>query len=202
MGGFVQQPYKIVGEEGVGCGTNTNIAGIASQFGVQPRTVWRIVKYYTDEMMRDIDLSSLRIVSLDETSCNKGRKYVSHFIDHDCGAVVFCTEGNDGTVLSAFGFWLIHHNCDPEAIRVFCCDMSRAYISGIRMFFPKAAICFDPFHVIQHANVTLDSIHRKSRIKGKAGKGLRFGDLMNKEDLESKDEEYKERIVETLHSYR
>lgn len=180
---------------------SSHIAGAAKHYGVDDKTCWKILRCYTDLIVRDLSLKGLKRIALDETSSTKSRSYISNVIDPDLGVVIYSTDGKDSTVLDAFRYWLVHHHGDPNDIEVICCDMSTAFIAGIERVFPNAAICFDKFHVIQHANMVVDAVRRRSGMKGKKAKGLRFGFTMNKEDLQCADEGYRQRIHDALASY-
>ena len=177
------------------------VSVVAREFRVFDRTVWNIARHHADQMMRGLDLSDLEMFCIDETSSEKGQNYVTSIIDPLSGSMVFATPGRDPTVLYEFRVWLIHHGGDPMGIRVVCCDMSPSYIHGITEAFPKASIVFDPYHIIQAANRMVEDVRRKSGLKGKKAKGLRFGFVMNKEDLAERPD-LKEQIEEVLHSYR
>lgn len=170
-------------------------------YRVDGKTGWNIVRTYTNLVIQGLDLSDTTVVLIDETSSSKGHRYISNVIDHHTGCIIHCTEGNDSSVLWSFRYWLIHHNCDPENIRVICCDMSRSYIKGVEEAFPNASICFDRFHVIKHANDMVDNVRRKVGLKSRHGKGLRFGFTMNREDLERTSERYRSKVEETLRTY-
>ena len=180
---------------------NTPVSVVGKELRIFDRTIWNVIRHHSDMLMRELDLSSLRMFCIDETSSEKGQNYVTSVIDPLCGSVVFATPGRDRSVLHEFRVWLIHHGGDPMKVEVVCCDMSPSYIRGVTEAFPNAAIVFDPYHMIQAANAMLEDVRRKSGLKGKDAKGLRFGFIMNKEDLAEKPD-YKERIEEALASYR
>lgn len=167
---------------------------------VNDKTLWNIVHVYSDDCMRHLDLSHLRSICIDEFAYEKGHNYITSAIDTECGAVFFATLGKDSSVLTELKVWLIHHNCDPKNIELFCCDMSPAYMLGIRTEFPWAQIVFDKFHIIKAANDTVDRERKLCGIKCKEGKGLRFGFLMNREELD-KEKTYRERVKSILDQY-
>ena len=177
------------------------VSVVAKELRIFDRTVWNIIRYHSDMMMRSLDLSDMRMFCIDETSSEKGHNYVTSVIDPQSGSVVFATPGRDHSVVTEFRVWLIHHGGDPMRIRVVCCDMSPSYIRGILDTFPNAAIVFDPYHIIQTANKMVEDVRRKSGLKGKNAKGLRFGFMMNKEDLDEKPD-LREKVTEVLSSYK
>ena len=171
---------------------------VGKLLGVHDNTLWKIVRHYIDIAMEFLDLSDLTAFCIDETSSKKGHEYITSVTNPVTGGVVFVTEGHDHTALEEFHAWLIAHNGDPSKIHAVCCDMSPAYTKGIRDFFPGAVICYDPFHVIQAANNTLEKVRRTSGLKGRLGKGLRFDFLRNKESMT---EEKKQRLNEVFDEY-
>jgi len=52
-----------------------------------------------------------------------------------------------------------HGGC-PERVEEACCDMSQAFIGGIREHFPKAQITFDKFHIMKIINEAVDEVRR------------------------------------------
>jgi len=179
---------------------HTPMSLVAKEFKLFSTTVSNIAKHYSDQLMQSLDLRDMTVFCLDETSSQKGHNYISNFIDPFSGAVVFATHGKDSSVLTEFKVWLVHHNGDPKNIRAVCCDMSTAFVTGITREFPDATIVFDPFHIISAATSMLEAVRKEAGFKGKDGKGLRFGFLMNKEDLAAKPE-YESRVKGVLNSY-
>lgn len=155
----------------------------ADLLGVGDHTIWNIVRLYADRGMRDLDLSDMHRLCIDETSYRKGHRYVTWIINPDTGGIVFGTLGKDGSVLTEFRVWLIHHGGDPDNIKVACGDMSPAFIAGIEREFPDAVIVFDKFHVVKLATDTVDEVRRTSGLKGRDAKSLRFKLLRNRESL-------------------
>lgn len=151
--------------------------------GVRDNTVWSIVRYYTDKAMDNLDLSGMTAFCVDETSSRRGHQYITTFTDPKTGGIVFATADRDSSVLCEFRKWLIAHGGDSDNIKSVCSDMSGAFTKGIRDFFPKAVIVYDPFHVIQAANATLDTVRKTSGLKSSLGRGLRFEFMRNRETL-------------------
>ena len=170
----------------------------AGLLNLSDRTIWKIIRRDSDYGMRSLDLTEMRAVCIDETSSEKGHNYISLFVNPATGGIVFATIGRDHSTIVEFKIWLIHHGCNPDTIGVVCCDMSPAYIKGIRECFPNATIVFDKFHVVKTCNDTLDMVRKKSGLKGKKGKGLRFCFLKNREEL---DEDTRARIDSVMDDY-
>ncbi|MCQ2070805.1 MAG: transposase [archaeon] len=104
-------------------------------------------------------------------------------MDLESGAVMFSTHGKDSSTLCECAYWIGMHNGSAERIGLVCCDMSPAFISGIRTYFPNATIVFDRFHVEHAAGTMLDDIRRTTGFKGRKGKGIRYEILKNRSDL-------------------
>ncbi len=52
-------------------------------------------------------------------------------------------------------------------IKYISMDMSPAFISGAKEYFPDAKVVFDKFHVVKMANDTIDKVRRKEYEKNK-----------------------------------
>lgn len=150
---------------------------------VDDNTIWKIVKHYSDQFMRNLDLTDLRALCIDETQCRKGHNYITVVTRPDTGQVIFATQGRDVTAMAELSVWLIHHGCDPKTIETISCDMGKSYLKGASFFFPNAEVVIDSFHVIQAANKMVDDVRKKTGFKGKDGKRIRFKLLTNEEDL-------------------
>jgi transposase len=94
-----------------------------------------------------MDCSTVTAVGFDETSARKQHDYISCFFDLDARRLVFATEGREHQVVDVFASFLGAHGADPAAVREVSCDMSPAFIKGMRESLPKAEVTFDRFHV-------------------------------------------------------
>lgn len=78
------------------------------------------------------DFSQLNTIGIDETSRAKGHKYVSLFVDLKQSRTVFVVEGKDHNTKKQFAEDLIQHNGDPIVIKDVSCDITPAFIKGVR----------------------------------------------------------------------
>ena len=67
-------------------------------------------------------------------------------------------------------------------------DMSNAYHSRVKQYFPQADIIYDHFHLIKMMNEKLDNVRKRTTStldeeQCKIIKGFRFAFLRNQEDL-------------------
>ena len=125
--------------------------------------LWRVIRRYTEQALEQRDLSRVRNVGFDETSSKRGHDYVSVFVDLDTSKVIFATEGKDSSTLGQFKAFLEEHGGRGENIERMCCDMSPAFIKGVREHFPGAKLTFDKFHVMKAVNDAVDSVRREER---------------------------------------
>jgi len=175
---------------------------VADRYTVHEHTVRKILVGYSHMMMCELDLSSLRFLAFDETSSRKGHDYISTAIDMDSGAVVFSTHGKDSSTLHECAYWIEMHGGSRKNIRLVCCDMSPAFIVGIRSYFPDAIIIFDRFHVEYAAGILVDTVRKSMGFKGKAGKGIRFVIQKTRADLMKETPELQDRIHKIMEDYK
>lgn len=116
--------------------------------------VTRVVADYID----DARLNDLYHVGVDEISYRRGHRYLTVVADHDTGRVVWVAKGKKGQALEAFFDALGPDRRDN--IQAVSMDLGWTYRDATRRSVPDAAICFDPFHVIQMANRALDAVYK------------------------------------------
>ena len=137
------------------------VTKIAIQVREHDTRLWRIIKRYVNIAYKVMDFSNLVKVGIDETSSQKGHKYISVFSDMETGNVVFATPGKHAETVKEFADELILHNAQASQIKHAAMDMSGAYISGLPKYLPNAEITFDKFHVIQLLNRAVDEVRRE-----------------------------------------
>lgn len=125
--------------------------------------LWRIINHYVEDAVDRQDLSGLSAVGVDETSRRKGHKYITVFVDLKTCRPIFITEGKGRETLCQFKDFLLSHGGRAENIKEFSLDMSPAFISGIKEYFPSSEITFDKFHVIKMMTEALDETRRKEQ---------------------------------------
>jgi transposase len=122
--------------------------------------VGRVVADHLDESRLD----GLYHLGVDEISYKRGHQYLTIVADHDRGGVVWVAKGHRGLALESFFDAL-----GPERsaqLRAMSMDLGWTYQDVTRRRAPKAAICFDPFHVIRMANRALDAVYGEHRGSG------------------------------------
>lgn len=133
---------------------------VAAYVGEHDTRLWRILHHYVDQARERADFSNITRFGVDETARKRGHNYVSLFVDLEDRKVLFATEGKDSSTVEHFKQDFSTHGGCPERIEEACCDMSQAFIAGIREHFPKAQITFDKFHIMKIINEAVDDVRR------------------------------------------
>ncbi|MGH8145043.1 MAG: ISL3 family transposase [Rhodanobacteraceae bacterium] len=157
--------------------TQMPVDAVARLLGVSDDRVWRVLDVHVEAARAREDYSPVRRVSADERSARKGQRFLTLFCDLDARRLLFATQGRDAATFKAFAEDLAAHDGDAEAITDVSLDLGAAYQAGTREHCPKAAISFDPFHVVALANKALDEV-RRAEVKQVEGlKHMRWGTL-------------------------
>lgn len=182
------------------------VAAVARKVGEHDTRLWRVFHYYVDKAMKEMDLSHVKRIAIDETSSRRGHEYVTLFVDVDTKRVLFATEGKDAHVLKKFVEFLKARGVDPENIQEVCSDMSPAFKKGVETEFPKAHITFDKFHVMKLLNEALDHVRRTEQNEQPGLKKTRYLWLKNQQNLKPDQQEkmlkLKDTNLKTARAYR
>ena len=65
---------------------------ISRVLGETDTRLWRIIRRHVDRFLSTQDLTGLRRVGVDETSCRRGHRYVTAFVDLDRGHAIWVTD--------------------------------------------------------------------------------------------------------------
>jgi len=125
--------------------------------------LWRIIHHYVDKGRSEADYSDVEKVGFDETSRKRGHNYVSLFVDLSGPRVLFATEGKDASTVRRFKHDLLEHGGLEENVKQMCCDMSPAFIKGVKEEFPNAGLTFDKFHIMKVVNEAVDKVRKEER---------------------------------------
>ena len=120
-----------------------------------------------------------RRIGVDETSFQKGHRYVTIVTDLDRGIVLYVGKGRKEETLDSF--WETLPSQARAEIEVVAMDMWMPYIQSTGAHVPGAEdkIVFDRFHVIQHLGKAVDRVrkeeHRKFLQRGREDlKGTKY----------------------------
>ena len=156
--------------------------------------IWSILDKYVEGARRNCDYSKVTQVGVDETSIAKGHDYVSLFVDLKKKKTMFVTEGKGSATVAAFKHDLEAHGGMANNITDVSCDMSPAFIKGVRDSLPDAQITFDRFHVLKLINEAVDQVRREEAKDNPLLKGTRFLFLKNDHKLTQAQRNQKEEL--------
>jgi transposase len=157
--------------------------------------IWGIVDKYVESTVDLNDYNELTAVGLDETSMAKGHDYVTLFVDLNEKRTIFVTEGKDAKTVEAFKANLESHQGKVENVKDVSCDMSPAFISGLKENFPNTQITFDKFHILKIINEAVDKVRRQEAASNPLLKGSRYIFLKNDRNLTDRQRVTKEKLL-------
>ena len=132
------------------------------------KQLWRRIEHYVDQARALDDMSTVKIVGIDDTSLHKGQSYITVVHDLDAKRLLFATEGRGPLTVVDFAADLKAHGGDPQAVLHVCQDMSAAYAKGVGIALPNAAISYDRFHVVAMAIDAMDKV-RQAEMRDEPG---------------------------------
>ena len=113
-------------------------------------TVTAIINRGVAELLDTRRLQTLYRIGVDEVCYRHPHRYLTIVGDHDSGTVVDIQPGRSEQSLANF------YDSQPDSIlsgiEVVSMDVSAAYSGATRTHAPQAAICDDPFHIMQWVN--------------------------------------------------
>ena len=184
-------------------GREMSVSAVSRIVGINDDSVWRILKHHVDGARKDVDLSDLKVLGIDEFSVEKHHVYVTLFYDTKNSRVIHIEDGKESDVFMRF--MQKHPFLDPSGIEHITMDMYPSYISGAKEHFPDSSIVFDHFHVIKMMNDVLDKIRRKEARENEILKHTRYDWLKNSSDLSEKERDrimsVKSLDLQTSHAY-
>ena len=159
------------------------INAIAALVKEHDTRLWRILHHYVEDARARADYSKIHEIGVDETASKRGHNYITTFVDMAASKVIFATPGKDSATVTAFLEDLKAHGGKPEHIREACCDMSPAFISGLKKTFCNACITFDRFHIMKIINQDVDQVRREEQKECPELKNSRYVWLKNPDHL-------------------
>jgi transposase len=147
----------------------------AQMLRVRDKQLWRRIEHYVTEARRKQDMSTVRLVGIDETKLRVGQDYVTVVHDLDAKRLLFATHGREHTAVLEFAVDLRAHGGQPTAIAHACMDMSAAYRKGVLAYLPNAQISYDRFHIVKLAGEAMDEVrsaewtHESARVHAQLG---------------------------------
>ena len=151
--------------------------------------LWSMLGSYIDTTRQEENFEGIDAVGLDKTSRAKGHEYITLFVDLQKRRTIFITEGKDNLTVARFAYDFQNHNGSIEAIKDVSCDMSPAFIKGVKENLPNAKITFDKFHILKIINEAVDKVRKEEVGINKLLKGTRYIWLKNYHNLTIKQKE-------------
>jgi transposase len=170
----------------------------ASILDVYAKRLWTIFNYWVSLAIDKDDVSDIEKVGIDETSSQKGRRYVTIAADLNERRVIFVTKGKDEQSIQDLHNYLKSKNVNPEQITHLTMDMSPAFIAGAANNFPHASIVFDRFHLKKMLNEALDKVRLGERREHEQLKGQKYLFLKKQKNLTEKQKHSKFTLVESF----
>jgi len=157
--------------------------------------IWRILDVYTEAAKFNEDFSDIESIGMDETSIAKGHDYITLFVDLEKRSTVHVSEGKSHATVVDFVEVLESKSGSREQIKDVSCDMSPAFIKGVREELPNAQITFDKFHIMKIINGGVDKVRREEAKTNPLLKGMRYTVLKNDANLTIKQAASKEVLL-------
>jgi transposase len=158
-------------------------AAVARLVGESWHRVNAICERYVELALAELDLSEVRALGIDETSCRRGHDYLTLTADAVKRRVLFVAECRDAKTVGELAAHLRSHSAAPAQIESVSIDMSPAFIKGVTESLPNARITFDKFHVVAHASAAVDAMRRLEQRTDPSLKGLRWTLLRDRHKL-------------------
>ena len=170
------------------------VHNVSELTGVSDHKVWRVLDTYIELAKKDEDYSDINIIGMDETSIARGHEYITLFVDLVERKTVHISAGKDNKTVVDFVKELEAKKGSIKAIKQVSCDMSPAFIKGVKENLPEAEITFDKFHIIKLINEAVDQVRREEGRYTPELKGNRYIFLKNSVNLTEKQKEIKEEL--------
>ena len=157
--------------------------------------LWSMLERYIDSVREYEDFENIDSIGMDETSRAKGHEYITLFVDLQKRRTIFITEGKDNTTVKEFVKDLEVHSGNKGNITNVSCDMSPAFIKGVKEYLPSAEITFDKFHILKIINEAVDKVRKQEVATNKKLKGTKYIWLKNCDNLTKKQKKQLEELT-------
>lgn len=151
--------------------------------------LWSMLDKYIETTREYENFEDVDAIGMDETSRAKGHEYITLFVDLKKRRTIFITEGKDNLTVARFAYDFQKHNGSIKKIKNVSCDMSPAFIKGVKENLPDAKITFDKFHIIKIINEAVNSVRKQEVSTHNVLKGTKYIWLKNYNNLTLKQKE-------------
>ncbi|MGH2800753.1 MAG: ISL3 family transposase [Thermoleophilaceae bacterium] len=142
-----------------------NFAQVARSEGVAYDTVARAYRVRAELIRAARPRPSPTVLAIDEAAFKKGQDYNTVVSDLGARYVLETLRGRDGDWLAVFLLQL--DDVVKDGIRAVVMDLWEPYHKVVGALLPDAARIADKFHVIRHANRSLDDVRRRNQGRGR-----------------------------------
>ena len=156
---------------------------IGQLLGENAHRIWTIFDHWIGLAYQADDPTAVTQLGFDETSRRKGHNYVTVAVDMEESRVLHVVKGKDGNTIKEIKAYLETKGVDNKQIAQASIDLSPAFISGVRKYFPEASITFDRFHVVKLLNEAMDRVRQQERREHDALIGHKYTFLRNPDKL-------------------
>jgi transposase len=169
--------------------------------------LWSMLDRYINKVREQEEFKDIETVGIDETSRARGHEYITLFVDIKRRRTIFVTNGKGSTTVKDFSKDFKEHNGDTKTIKNVSCDMSPAFIKGVKENLPNAEITFDKFHVLKIINEAVDSVRKQEVATNNILKGTKHIWLKNYNNLTKKQKEQLDELtmsnmnIKTIRAY-
>lgn len=170
------------------------VHNVSALTGVSDHKICRVLDRYIERAKKDENYSDISVIGMDETSIAKGHEYITLFVDLEERRTLHISAGKDNKTVVDFVEVLEAKQGDRNAITQVSCDMSPAFIKGVKENLPQAEITFDKFHIIKLINEAVDQVRREEVRYTPLLKGNRYVFLRNEASLTEKQKGIKEEL--------
>ncbi len=151
--------------------------------------LWSMLDRYISHAREFENFEYIDTIGIDETSRARGHEYITLFVDIKKRRTVFVTAGKDSTTVKRFKDDFVEHAGDIDNIKDISCDMSPAFIKGVKQNLPNAKITFDKFHILKIINEAVNNVRKQELATSSILKGTKYIWLKNYHNLTIKQKE-------------
>jgi transposase len=169
--------------------------------------LWSMLDRYINTTREYEDFKDIDKIGMDETSRAKGHEYITLFVDLNKRRTIYITEGKSNTTVKDFKEDFEEHNGDVNNIENVSCDMSPAFIKGVKENLPNAQITFDKFHILKIINEAVNKVRQQELSTNNLLKGTKYIWLKNQDNLTKKQKDLLDELtmsnmnLKTLRAY-
>ncbi len=174
------------------------VHNVAQMTGTSDYLIWRVLDAYIAAAKENEDFSQVNSIGMDETSIAKGHDYITLFVDLEKKKTLHISKGKDNTTVVDFAKVLESKKGCRKNITDVSCDMSPAFIKGVKEQLPNAQVTFDKFHIMKVINKGVDKVRREEAKTNPLLKGARYAVLKNDANLTAKQKNMKAVLLEDL----